>query len=148
MYCWPETVAGRGSDEVVSCLLHYFSSLPQNVTTLHLYSDGCGGQNKNATVMRFLFALVRLGRFQQIQHYFPVRGHSFLPNDRDFGYTESKKRKQERICTPEGWYEVIKSARRRNPFVVIPIDQSMILDCGVHFSPIFKKTIQANKKPL
>ena len=44
-YCWPKTVSGRGSDEVVSYLLHYFASLPQNVTTLRLYSDGCGGQN-------------------------------------------------------------------------------------------------------
>ena len=101
MFCWPETVSGRGSDEVVSCLLLYFNTLPQHVTTLYLYSDGCGGQNKNANMMRFLFSLVRLGRFQHIRHHFPVRGHSFLPNDRDFGCTESKKRKEECVYTPE-----------------------------------------------
>ena len=97
MYCWPETVAGRGSDEVVSCLLHYLNTLPENITTLNLYSDGCGGQNKNSNVMRFLFSLVQPGRFHEIQHHFPVRGHSFLPNDRDFGCTEARKRKT-RAC--------------------------------------------------
>ena len=148
MYCWPETVSGRGSDEVVSCLLHYLTSLPEQVTTLYLYSDGCGGQNKNANVMYFLFSLVRLGRFQHIRHYFPVRGHSFLPNDRDFGCTEMKKRKVERVFSPDQWYNVIRSARRRNPFVVVPVDQTMILDCSAHFSVFFKKNINAGKKKL
>ena len=55
MYCRPETVARRGSDEVVSCLHSFVSKLPQNITSLRLYSDGCSGQNKNATVMGYLF---------------------------------------------------------------------------------------------
>ena len=46
MYCWPETIAGRRSDEVVSCLPHYLNSLPESITTLSLYSDGCGGKTK------------------------------------------------------------------------------------------------------
>ena len=100
MYCWPETVAKCGSDEVISCLYHVISQLPPTVTTLRLFSDGCGGQNKNMNVMRFLFCLVAQGRFQQIRHTFPVTGHSFLPNDRDFGRTEVEKRKNECIYTP------------------------------------------------
>ena len=91
MFCWPETLAKRGSDEVVSCLHATFAQLPPEVTALRLYSDGCGGQNKNNNVMRYLFSLVYIGRFRYIRHTFPVRGHSFLPNDRDFGRTEVKK---------------------------------------------------------
>ena len=101
MYCWPETVAGRGSDEVVSCLRNHIDSLPSEVAPLYPYSDGCGGQNKNSNVMHFLFTLVHIGRLQHIRHYFPVRGHSFLPNDRDFGCTEMKKKKVERVYVPE-----------------------------------------------
>ena len=51
-------------------------------------------------------------------HYFPLYADIFLPNDHDFGCTEYKKRKQEREYTPEGWCEAIRSARKRNPFVV------------------------------
>ena len=148
MYCWPEFVAGKGSNEVVSCLDNFFRSVPQEVTTLYLYSDGCPGQNKNSTVMQYLFTLVRTGRFKFIQHHFPVRGHSFLPNDRDFGRTESKKKRQERVYTPEQWHDVIRSARRRNPFTVTPVSQNMVKEYSLHFTPHFKKSVRSGKQPL
>ena len=148
MYCWPETVAGRGSDEVISCLHHYINTLPSEVTTLYLYSDGCGGQNKNSNVMDFLFTLVRIGKPQHIRHYFPVRGHSFLPNDRDFGCTEMKKRKAERVYIPEQWHELIESARRINTFAVTSVTQDVILNFSTYFVKYFKKSVKANKKSL
>lgn len=89
MYCWPEHEAKRGSDEVASCLLHTIENLPDKIDTLLLYSDACGGQNRNAYVMAFLYSLVRLGKFKEIKHVFPIRGHSFLPCDRDFGLIET-----------------------------------------------------------
>lgn len=103
MYCWPETLAKWGSNEVVSCLNDFVGKLPQNVISLHLYSDGCSGQTKNSTVMCYLFTVVALGRFQQIQHSFPVTGHSYLPIDRDFGRTELNKQKNEFTLMPSGW---------------------------------------------
>ena len=113
MYCWPEITGKRGSDEVVSCLHDFLSKLPSSVTSLRLYSDGCGGQNKNATVMHYLFSLVATGKFRHIRHSFPVTGHSYLPNDRDFGRTELNKRKNERVYSPDQWMAIIQGARRR-----------------------------------
>lgn len=77
-----------------------------------------------------------------------MRGNSFLPNDWDFGCTELKKRKTERVFVPEQWHEVIKSTRRRNPFAVVPITQSMVLAHPSHFASFFKKTVKAKKKAL
>ena len=56
MYCWPESLARKGSNEVVSCLDNYFwsHSLPAEVDTLYLFSDSCSGQNKNSTVIQYL----------------------------------------------------------------------------------------------
>ena len=68
MYCWPETLAKRGSDEVVSCLHHFLSRVPASVTTLFLYSDGCPGQNKNSNVLHYLYSLVSTGKFVKITH--------------------------------------------------------------------------------
>jgi len=51
MYCWPEIVGKRGSDEVISCLHDYLSKLPPGVMTFRLYSDGCGERNKNINVL-------------------------------------------------------------------------------------------------
>ena len=91
----------RVQNEVISCLDYYFTrTLPDEVDTLNLYSDGCGGQNKNRFVIMYLYSLVKLGRFKKIKHVFLIRGHSFLPCDRDFGVIEQKKRKKRAcICT-------------------------------------------------
>lgn len=148
MYSWPEFIAGKGSIEVVSCLDNFFRSLPEEVTHVYLYSDGCPGQNKNTAVLQYLFTLVRTGRFKFIQHHFPVRGHSFLPNDRDFGHTETKKKRHERVYTPEQWHDFMRSARRRNPFNVTPVSQDMVKDYTSHFTPSFKKSIRSGKQPL
>ena len=149
MYCWPETLAKRGSDEVVSCLHHSLCIVPEGVTTLFLFSDGCPGQNKNSNVMHYLYTLVHTGKFSKITHVFPVREHSFLPNDRDFGRTEMKKRKQERIYTCEQWMEVIRKARIRKPFEVVACNNTMFLDWSAHLSQFFKKVVKDNtKRPL
>ena len=91
MYCWDETVAKKGANEVISCLNNYFSGVDEGVDTLFLYSDGSGGQNKNKYVVMYLYSLVKLGRFLKIRRIFPIRGHSFLPCDRDFGITGKKR---------------------------------------------------------
>lgn len=139
-------IAKHGSDELISCLNHLISQLPTTVTTLRLFSDGCSGQNMNVNVMHFLFYLVAQGRFQQTQHTFPVTGHSFLPNDRDFGRTEVEKRKNERIYVSTHYVDVIKKARHRKPFNVIPVDQSLILNFSVSFAPLFKKVHKSTTK--
>ena len=124
MFCWPEVVAKRGSDEVQSCFL---SDVPPSTTTLCVYSDGCRRQNKNSNVLHYLFTLVSKGRFQQIQHTFPVRGHSYLPNDCDFWRMERCKRKHECVYTTEQWMSIIKHARVRKPFKAIECDQSWFI---------------------
>ena len=53
MCMWPENIASRGSDEITSCLLKYVYSLPTEPKHLIVYSDSCGGQNKNFYMMCF-----------------------------------------------------------------------------------------------
>ena len=47
MYCSPEFIVAKGSSDIDLCLDRFLHSLPQEVTTLYLYSDGYPGQNKN-----------------------------------------------------------------------------------------------------
>ena len=52
-YLWDESQGGRGSSEIGSCLLMYISRLAENASSLKeitLYSDSCGGQNRNQFV--------------------------------------------------------------------------------------------------
>ena len=47
MQVWSEDIAGRGSDEIASCLLSYFQQHTADTCQLIAYSDLCGDQNKN-----------------------------------------------------------------------------------------------------
>ena len=45
----------KGNDKVISHLDMYLSKLPDRVTALYLYSDGCPGKNENIYLVRYLF---------------------------------------------------------------------------------------------
>lgn len=84
-----------------------------------LFGDECPGQNKNYLMVRFLYALVHIFKmFKTIINYFPIRGHSRLPNDQDFSLTEVKKRKNTaEIHSDTVWDRIILSAREKpSPF--------------------------------
>ena len=67
----------------------YLNSVPSHYTELRVFSDNCGGQNKNYVLSRFLMAdITDMKKFEKIEQFFFVRGHSFLPCDRDFGITK------------------------------------------------------------
>ena len=51
-----------------------------------------------------------------------VSGHSFLPNDRDFGSIESEKRRSQVFSTGE-WYQLVRECWRSNPFHVTEMKQ-------------------------
>lgn len=111
-YTWTEDLAGRGSVEVSSGILDYLRNLEigSDVTSLRLFSDGCGGQNKNSHMVHtLLFWLHNESRtVTKIQLTFPVRGHSFLPADRLFGRVEQKLRKEAVIENKEKYHEIYK----------------------------------------
>ncbi|GFN85748.1 hypothetical protein PoB_001225400 [Plakobranchus ocellatus] len=122
IYVYNETVAKRGSDDVASLLHHFFSNyVPAEVKHLELFSDGCAGQNKNWTIVRFLFAQVHFWkRFETIKWSFPVRGHSYMECDRDLSMV-NKRRQAE---TQQHWVEEFQSARKRpSPFNTIEMGQ-------------------------
>jgi len=59
-------------------------------------------------------------RFEQIDHKFLVRGHTYLPNDRDFVHTE-KRKDIAQVYIPSDWEKVVREARPKKPFSVISI---------------------------
>ena len=72
--------------------------------------------------------------YKQIDHKFLVRGHTFLPNDRDFSHIE-KRKAAARVFVPQQWEDVITTARHANPFRV----QQMSHDSFLDFSELEKE---------
>lgn len=119
MCFWPETVGGRGSIEVAHCVYTYLTSqINTNKEKLIVWSDNCGAQNKNQIMLAMYLTLLAKGYFSEIIHKFPVKGHTFLACDRDFGVIEKKKKRSQAIV-PMDVVRIIASAKVKNPFTVM-----------------------------
>ena len=53
MYMWPESTTSRGSHEIGSCLLQHFKLSHSQAQNLIVFSDACGGQNRNINIVCF-----------------------------------------------------------------------------------------------
>ena len=95
MHMFHEGIASRGSHEIGSCLLKHLREMNTDAKHLILYSDSCGGQNRNIFIVCLLLHIVCSQEFtiSLIDHKFMVSGHSYLPNDRDFGSVETARRR-------------------------------------------------------
>jgi hypothetical protein len=68
------------------------------------------GQNKNITMVQYLTALTSIGKYKSIYHYFPMKGHRFLPCDKNFGKIEKNQNgKENRTSGRLGRYCVKRS---------------------------------------
>lgn len=93
---------------------------------IYLFSDSCGGQNKNHYTLAF-FSLLSKYLQLEIQHLFPVRGHSYCQCDRNFGMYGQRKAHKEVIETADEYCEMIENCRK-SPFIVIKQHECKILD--------------------
>lgn len=122
MYLWPETIGGRGSNDIGSCILEYFKLVTPVSKKLVVYSDNCSGQNKNYNIVALWQYLVSSGKFHEIIHRFPIPGHTMMPCDRNFGDIERHLRSIETIYSPDEYAQHIAKSRVNNKFVVTQND--------------------------
>lgn len=139
IFLYHEGQAKKGPDEVCSFLDYYIkNNISSSVDELHLYSDNYGGQNKNHILSRMLFALTDIGKFKKIIQNFPVRGHSFLPCDRDFALINRYMKKRNRIYTPHQFTEYI-CQKKLDKFQVVEINSSDIINFKSWWPKYYKK---------
>lgn len=147
-YTYPETNGRKGCDEVCSMLHHFvYNFLPSSVRVLEIFCDSCGGQNKNYTVIRYLYHLVHVQkRFDEVKISFPIRGHSFMECDKDFGLIQQKSR----VELPNEWAEVFRAARvKPNPFDVMEVTFDFFKCWTTHFSTLpYKHKCPMKVRPI
>nr|CAH7716593.1 unnamed protein product [Callosobruchus chinensis] len=124
MYVWNETIASRGAQEIGSCIRTHIATYAKGASKIIAYSDACGGQNRNfKQCLLWLKLLADTAGLETIDHKFMVSGHSFLPNDRDFGHIEQHAKNTVKYV-PEYWYSLIKKCRPRKPFCVYEMQKT------------------------
>lgn len=93
IYQWKETDYSKNSNAIASSVYHCLNqqNFLLSTTTVRLVSDGCGGQNKNTTMIAMLFYWLSNNAPSQVKPtelLFPIVRHSILPPDRVFARIE------------------------------------------------------------
>ena len=107
MHLYVEHHAGKGPNEVISCLDHYLFTLPATTKNLKIFADNCFSQNKNKYIVAYLQCLVHQ-KLEKFHVFYPLSGRSRLPCDRDFARIEKRRRKKDRVIEPSEWVNEIK----------------------------------------
>lgn len=112
-FIWTESDRQRSSNEIVSAVFYTLKhfSFNQEIERVRLVADGCGGQNKNTTMVgmiQYWLQCCSPPNVKTVELVFPIVGHSFLPPDRVFAQIEKKVKKCPTIIDPETYINIIK----------------------------------------
>ncbi|KAJ6639452.1 hypothetical protein Bhyg_12197 [Pseudolycoriella hygida] len=133
MFLWTDNVPGRGSDEIGSCIWKYIKIRKPTSKHLVIYSDNCGGQNKNWNLMAIWRQLVLDGVYESIEHRFLIPGHTH----RDFALIEKQKNRIAQVYSPEHWYEreyegvLYVRQNSDGPYESVKIEKSFVTDSSI-----------------
>ncbi|XP_074037188.1 uncharacterized protein [Leptinotarsa decemlineata] len=110
-YMWHEVTAGRGANEIASCLYyHYLGKLSDEIKDVTFYTDTCGGQNQNSHVAAmFLKAICDFPHLNCINLKFLIPGHTHKGCDVDHSMIEKRKKKiYFQIFHPHDRYQLVR----------------------------------------
>lgn len=117
---WQENEASRGTQEVGSCLKKFINKIVAPVENLIMWSDSCGGQNRSIKlVLMLIHVLQHHPSLLTISLRYRLSGHSFLPNDSEFGDVECALKGVEKVCTDKAYMKIMENCRKENKFEVI-----------------------------
>lgn len=131
MYVWSENVASRGAQEIGSCLINYMRhNLKPHIKKVVLYSDACGGQNRNikmALMLKSFLHGIDNKNIISIEQRFFVSGHSYNACDRCFGLIEKMTKtvpEDKPISVPNDWVNLIANAKISAPKFEVKLMES------------------------
>lgn len=151
-YVWHEGIASRGAQEVGSCLIkHFQENLDHETEKIILYSDSCGGQNRNIKITLLLKHFLENWPHDNLrtieQRYF-VSGHSYNSCDRCFGLIERERKNYGEIYGPNDYIKIINMAKTREPiFRTIQMKTPDFFSCNTLLKLVVnrKKTLSNEK---
>lgn len=143
-FMWHEAEGGRGGNQIGTCIYKEMISIPEEVSKVILYSDACGGQNKNSHVLAmFLMAMTENQNLVVIDHKFMVSGHSHMECDVDHGLIEKqKKRLGVPISHPHDWYQLVRGVGKKKKFQVVELLHGDFLN----FADLLRTNLVMRKK--
>ena len=113
---WEEYNGKRGSSEIGSCIYQYLINLPQEISSVSMFSDRCAGQNHNRFMCTALYMAVQDSHtLEVVDQKYLVPGHTQMEVD-SIHATIENTRKNMTVYVPSDWCNVIRTARRHRPY--------------------------------
>lgn len=110
--CWSEVNGKKGSCEIGTCLLYYLSQI-QEVKHLTIFSDTCGGQNRNQFIAALLlWAVNAIDHIDIIEKKFLESGHTQMEVDSMHASIENTSRNVS-VTSVADWKNIFKLARKK-----------------------------------
>ena len=128
-FMWHEGIAARGANEISSAVYDFlYDASISGTQEIALYSDCCGGQNRNRFMFSMYLYVIATTNIQKITHRFLESGHSVNEGDMMHALIEKRKRKQS-VYTPQQYYDLVEKAKVAEPhFTVKQMAQADIVD--------------------
>jgi hypothetical protein len=135
--CWSEINGKKGSCEIGTCLYYYLKEgLPANVKHLTIFSDTCGGQNRNRNIAALLLWTVQNhNHLNIIEQKFLESGHTYMEVDSMHAAIENAA-KNVSLNSVSDWKNIFKQARKKqvkqvNKRVSIPRNEKYLPTSGL-----------------
>lgn len=119
-HVWLENEAGRGAQEIASCLIKFLDeNLQPEAEELIMWSDSCGGQNRNRLMCLMMhYWLSKQKNLHRICLRFLLSGHSYNVCDSDFASVENVVKNKQEIFLPSEVVHIMEKCRLEKPFKV------------------------------
>lgn len=129
-YIWHEGEGDVDSNAFASCLLHYLENNDRckKAKTIVIYSDGCTYQNRNSVLANGILHYSILHGKTVIQKILE-RGHTYMEVDSVHAVCERAMRDR-KIYVPANYPELIRHARKENPYSVTYLTSAFFKDYG------------------
>ena len=114
---WSEVEGNRGSNEIGTCMHKWLEQLPSAIKEVFLFSDTCGGQNRNQNVAALLLYAVQTLAVKVITHNFLESGNTMMECESMHAAIEKEKKYQD-VSTVSDWTAIFRNARGKNPYKV------------------------------
>lgn len=126
-FTWHEGISKRGACEIATNLYTYLKSL-QGINNVHLFCDGCSGQNRNTMVVAMLmFAVSNLPIDNIVLRFFEAN-HGQNEGDSAHSAIEYAVRKAGDIFLPSQLIPIMRLARPQKPYVIHQMNTEDFLD--------------------
>ena len=130
-YMWDETIAKRRSCDIGSCLLKYLKyQIGKGKTDVCLYSDNCGGQNRNKFIVTLYVYITSINPgLTSVKHSFLEKGHTQNENDSIHSTIEGERKRSNFIYCPSQYYSLARCARKtKKSYVVTEMENDDFFD--------------------